>query len=319
MNGAFLIYKPIGVTSFGVIEQLQRHLIEKSGVKKRDLPKMGHGGTLDPFATGLLIVLVGRGVKLARYFLGATKVYEGCIRFGQTTLPGDPTDPISETCPTLPQSLGQIQSVAHQYCLEPYLQIPPMHSAIKHHGKPLYELAREGKEVERKPRLCTIYTFDVLTYDPPQASVRLKCGSGTYVRTLAQDLGRKMGTVAMLDSLHRIACGSFLIEDAWKLERILAAPISEWGNLPCFIPFHRLLDGYDRAQATQEERLDLLQGRQKVLSNILKRMEPPKSINQPGALNRPAFCAIYCEEELIAIAGLENQVWAIERVFSECN
>src|SRR5690348_4657881 len=139
MNGAFLVHKGQGISSFGVIEKIQRFLIEKLQVKKRDLPKMGHGGTLDPFATGLLVVLVGRGVKLARYFLGSHKVYEGVIHFGKTTIPGDPTDPISETSSVIP-TLKQIQVLAHQLTLQPYLQTPPMHSAKKQNGKPLYEL-----------------------------------------------------------------------------------------------------------------------------------------------------------------------------------
>src|ERR1700709_1972332 len=97
MNGALLINKHAGVSSFGIIELLQRQLMETQGIKRRDLPKLGHGGTLDPFATGLLIVLVGRAVKLARYFLCSNKGYEGTVLFGETTIPGDPTAPISET------------------------------------------------------------------------------------------------------------------------------------------------------------------------------------------------------------------------------
>src|ERR1700679_1984049 len=112
MNGALLIDKPAGVSSFGVIEKLQRAWWERTVKKRRDLPKIGHGGTLDPFATGLLVVCVGEGVKLARYFLGSTKVYEGLIRFGEATVPGDPTAEISERSEHLPSSLEEVRESA---------------------------------------------------------------------------------------------------------------------------------------------------------------------------------------------------------------
>ena len=313
MNGAFLVHKGQGISSFGVIEKIQRHFIEKCRLKKRDLPKMGHGGTLDPFATGLLVVLVGRGVKLARYFLGSTKVYEGVIHFGKTTIPGDPTDPISETSTVLPESLEQIQSLAHRLTLQPYLQTPPMHSAKKQNGKPLYELARAGIEVERQPKLCQLYRFDILSYESPRASFRLSCSSGTYVRTLSQDMGRMLGTVAFLDSLHRAASGIFDIANAWTLEQILEIDPAQtpMEQLPCWIPFDQLLDGYYRAQATQDERLALFQGKQNVLFNILKRIDAP---SRPGLHDQDSV-AIYCSNELIAVARKDNDLWGIERVF----
>src|SRR4051812_27690492 len=173
-------------------------LMEQYGVKRRDLPKLGHGGTLDPFATGMLAVCVGRAVKLARYFLGSNKTYEGVIRFGETTVPGDPTAPISETSPVIPDSLEDIRKYAKTLTLQPYLQTPPMHSAKKVDGKPLYELARQGIEIEREAKVCHLYSFEILSYEKPRARFRLTCSSGTYVRTLAQDLARMMGSVALL-------------------------------------------------------------------------------------------------------------------------
>src|SRR6185437_14260340 len=104
-DGAILIDKPASLSSFGVLEALQKSLRSRTGLKRKDLPKLGHGGTLDPFATGLLIACVGHGAKLARYFLGGDKEYEGLLRFGKTTLPGDPTAPVTETTDVLPESL----------------------------------------------------------------------------------------------------------------------------------------------------------------------------------------------------------------------
>lgn len=136
LNGALLIDKHAGVSSFGMIEELQRELLRldssvQSGLRKRDLPKMGHGGTLDPFATGLLLVCVGRAVKLARYFLGSGKTYEGIIRFGETTVSGDPTNEITERSDKIPASIEEIRAHALRFTEEPYSQTPPMHSAKK--------------------------------------------------------------------------------------------------------------------------------------------------------------------------------------------
>ncbi|OFZ00290.1 MAG: hypothetical protein A2Z97_15950, partial [Bdellovibrionales bacterium GWB1_52_6] len=173
LNGALLIHKHAGITSFGIIEQLQHQLRNTYQLKRRDLPKIGHGGTLDPFATGLLVVCVGRAVKLAQYFLGSTKTYEGSFRFGETTVPGDPTAPVSETSTVFPEGLTQLKELARRMTLQPYLQIPPMHSAKKKDGKPLYELARAGLEVEREPKLCSLYEFDILGYEKPYATFHI--------------------------------------------------------------------------------------------------------------------------------------------------
>jgi tRNA pseudouridine55 synthase len=315
LNGAILIDKPAGMSSFGVIEALQRQLCEGRGLRRRDLPKLGHGGTLDPFATGLLAVCAGRAVKLARYFLGATKHYEGVIRFGETTVPGDPTSPVSETSPVMPASIDAIRAMARQLTLQPYLQTPPMHSAKKRDGKPLYELARQGIEIEREPKLCRLSDFEILAYEAPRARFRVTCSSGTYIRTLAQDFGRLLGTVAMLESLSRTGAGQLRLADAWPLDRVKAA-LREgklWDELPCWVPFDRLLDGYDRAEATSEETEALLQGRQNVLFNILRRA-PAAS---PGQENEDAPCiAIYNSRRLVAVARREQGVWGLERVFA---
>lgn len=311
VNGALLIRKASGLSSFGVLEILQRQMMAKKGLKKKDLPKMGHGGTLDPFATGLLVVLVGRGVKLARYFLGSQKEYEARLRFGETTIPGDPTGPISETSSVIPESIEVLRQLAHQMTLQPYLQIPPMYSAKKKDGKPLYELARQGIEVEREPKSCLLYEFQFKNYEKPTAQFSLKCSSGTYVRTLAQDFARQLGTVALLETLHRTSSGIFHVDQALSVEEIEQADLP-WNELSCWVPFHRLLDGFKRAQATPEEQAALLQGKQKVLINILERVQPP-TIPSP---EKEDCLAIYCQQELIAVARHEQGLWGIERVFT---
>ena len=318
LNGALLVNKHPGVTSFGIIELLQKQYMENEKAKKRDLPKIGHGGTLDPFATGLLIVCVGKAVKLARYFLGSSKTYEGVIRFGETTIPGDPTAPISETSTVLPESIESLQKLASNLTLQPYLQTPPMHSAKKKDGKPLYELARAGIEVEREPKLCHLYEFDISSYEKPRAKFKLVCSSGTYVRTLAQDMGRLLGTVALLESLERSSCGALSIAQAWSVELIGEAfsQGKKWDELPCWVPFDRLLDSYHRTQATPEEVKALSEGRQNVLFNILNRAEPPRVALNPRPYGQDAYLAIYCSEKLVAVAHAEDGKWGLERVFS---
>ncbi len=315
MDGALLINKEVGISSFGVIEKLQKQYMKQFGIRFRDLPKLGHGGTLDPFATGLLAVCTGRAVKLARYFLGATKGYDGLIRFGQTTIPGDPTAEITETGP-IPQSIDELQAWATKLEKQPYLQTPPMHSAKKKDGRPLYELAREGLTVDRDPKLCHLYSFQIEEYRPPVARFSLICSSGTYVRTLAQDFARYLGTVGMLDTLNRSFAGAFQLKNAWTLGQIeeAVAQGKRWDELPCWMPFDRLLEGYETAEATLSERQDLFNGKQAALPMIVSRMSRRES--QPGIVIGQENCvAITCEGRLIAVARKIEGFWELERVF----
>jgi tRNA pseudouridine55 synthase len=312
MNGAFLIDKHEGVSSFGVIEILQKKLREKlGGIRRRELPKLGHGGTLDPFATGLLVVCIGDGVKLARYLLGSVKTYEGEIRFGETTIPGDPTEPVSERSDRIPASLTEIQEVATRLTLHDYLQTPPMHSAKKIDGQTLYDLARKGLEVERKPSLCRLHSFEILSYEAPRARFRVVCSAGTYIRVLAQDLGKLLGGVAMLDSLRRTGSGSFKISRALTVNSIIEST-ENWDELSCFIPFHRILDtSLDRVVAEPDEELALVQGRQGVVLNLLKRVEPVTA--EPGER-----VAVYSQKQaLVGVLAKLDGSWKIERIFSD--
>lgn len=310
MHGALLIDKHEGVSSFGIIEHLQRNLCERLGVKRRALPKLGHGGTLDPFATGLLVVCIGDAVKLARYLLGSQKAYEGVIRFGETTIPGDPTEPVSERSEHIPASLQEIQAVATSFTRQNYLQTPPMHSAKKIDGKTLYELARKGVEVEREAVLCRLSVFEIPSYEAPRASFRVSCSSGTYIRVLAQDLGKRMGSVAMLDSLRRTVAGRFEISRAMSAQA-LCENTQSWDTLPCFVPFSRILDGYfDHVTADSEEERAIIEGRQGVLPSLLKRTE---SVAQEPT----SRIAVYTQKQtLLAVATQEAGAWRLERVFT---
>ncbi len=327
-HGCLLVAKPAGISSFGVIEALQRALLEAaraSGhpIKKRDLPKFGHGGTLDPFATGLLLVCVGDGTKLSRYFLGSAKEYRARVRFGATTIPGDPTAPVSESCEHLPASLEEIRREAVRFTEAPYLQVPPMHSAKKIDGKVLYELARDGIEVERKPSQVRIHEFEVVDYTPPLASVRVVCSAGTYIRVLGQDLGRRLGSLAYLETLERSGSGKYRLETAESLNAICASlqsgtPIS---SLTCFIPFERMLDGFPSLQISETEALQIRQGQTKVIgpleeSGIQERLDAGGFAKSGQTEKSPAVVALVEKGRLVAIfSRTTERHWKLDRVF----
>jgi tRNA pseudouridine55 synthase len=313
-GGALLIDKEPGITSFGVIQALQRRLREATGAKRRDLPSLGHGGTLDPFATGLLVICVGPAVKLARYFLGSRKAYDGVIRFGESTVSGDLTDPVVERTEARPASLAALQNLALRLTLQPYLQTPPMHSAKKRDGQPLYELARQGIEVDREPVLCHLYSFDVESYADLRSAISVECSSGTYIRTLAQDFARLQGSLGVLESLHRTRSGRFDVAHAIKLGQALETHPREWsgdwGGRGAWVPFDRMLDGFARVRATPDEAQWLIQGRQQVLAPLLNRVEA-----DPNRVSPADQVAIYAGDALLAVASRENHVWKLDRVF----
>src|SRR4051812_5107197 len=169
LDGALLVDKPIGPTSHDVVDRIRRHF----GIKK-----VGHAGTLDPNASGLLIILLGRGTRLSEKLMADDKVYAGTIKFGEVTDSYDVDGKILETKPVPPLTVEQLNKLAAQF-IGDQLQTPPMVSAVKVEGVPLYKLARKGLEVERKPRLIHIYNFTVSSYEAPLAEFRLACTKGT--------------------------------------------------------------------------------------------------------------------------------------------
>ena len=183
-----LVDKPAGPTSHDVVDAIRRQF----GIKK-----VGHCGTLDPTATGLLIIVLGRGTKLSERLMGDDKVYEGTIKFGETTDSYDADGELTASLPVLPMTLDELNAEAATF-IGDLMQIPPMVSAIKKNGVPLYKLARKGIEVEREPRLIHVYNFRFTEYGEPFGKFRVACTKGTYVRSLAHDLGQKLGCGAHL-------------------------------------------------------------------------------------------------------------------------
>jgi tRNA pseudouridine55 synthase len=211
LDGAILIDKPAGPTSHDVVDAIRRRF----GIKK-----VGHCGTLDPNATGLLIIVLGRGTKLSEKLMGEDKVYEGTLKLGEATDSYDADGEITGTWPVPPLNSGQLNEAAAGYVGD-LMQIPPMVSAIKKDGVPLYKLARKGIEVERKPRLVHIYNFRFSDYREPLASFTIACTKGTYVRSIAHELGQKLGCGAHLASLRRTASGRFDVAGATPLAEVL--------------------------------------------------------------------------------------------------
>ncbi len=228
LDGAILIDKPSGPTSHDVVDAIRR----KFGIKK-----VGHCGTLDPAATGLLIIVLGRGTKLSEKLMGDDKVYEGTIKFGEATDSYDADGELTASLPVPPLTLDQLNEDAATF-IGDIMQVPPMVSAIKKAGVPLYKLARKGVEVEREPRLIHIYNFRFTEYTEPLATFKLACTKGTYVRSVAHDLGQKLGCGAHLATLRRSVSGKFDVADAKPLDEVLKLSVSELEQR--VIPFLKL-------------------------------------------------------------------------------
>ncbi len=211
LDGALLIDKPVGPTSHDIVEEI-RHQFR--------IKKVGHCGTLDPNATGLLILVLGRATKLCDRLMAEGKVYEGSARFGESTDSHDADGELVASLPVPPLTVEELNETAGTFVGD-HLQTPPMVSAIKKDGVPLYKLARKGVEVERKPRLVHIYSFRFSTYTEPVAQFRVACTKGTYVRTLVHDLGQKIGCGAHLATLRRLVSGRFDVANAARFEDVL--------------------------------------------------------------------------------------------------
>ena len=213
MNGILLIDKPAGWTSMDVCAKLRGALREK---------RVGHSGTLDPMATGLLVVLLGRATRAAQYAEAQTKTYEAAMRFGLVTDTQDMTGTALETHPA-DVTDAALEAVLEQFRGE-IAQIPPMYSALKVNGQKLYDLARKGREVEREPRPVRIDAL-MLTGRTPEgdALLHVECSKGTYVRTLCHDIGAALGCGGCMSALRRTRCGAFSVEDAHSLDAVLAA------------------------------------------------------------------------------------------------
>jgi len=208
-----LIDKPAGITSFGVVARVRRRMSEVAGHKV----KVGHTGTLDPFATGLMIIVTGKECRNAGNYSKLDKVYEATFRLGQTSSTGDPEGEITEVSEEQP-GLAQIEDALAQFRGE-ITQRPPAFSAIKINGQRAYKLARQGEVVIVPERQVTVFSLDLIDYSYPELRVRAHVSSGTYIRSLAEDIGKVLGTGAYCSELRRTEISEWSVKDAEAIEK----------------------------------------------------------------------------------------------------
>lgn len=228
VHGLAVVDKPAGVTSHDVVGMVRRHLGER---------RVGHAGTLDPDATGVLLVGVGNVTRLLRFLTALGKTYTADVVLGVETSTLDASGEVTARHDMSGVTLEQARAQVAAHLTGPIMQVPPMVSALKVDGRRLHELAREGIEVEREARPVTVHRFDVdATGDPLVLRIRVECSSGTYVRTLAADLGLLLGGGAHLTDLRRTACGSFDEAEATAPDAVrLLTPLAALRDYPCVV------------------------------------------------------------------------------------
>lgn len=209
MDGVLLLDKPVGLSSNQALQQVKRLFMAA---------KAGHTGTLDPFATGLLPICLGEATKFSHFLLDADKTYRATLQLGATTTTGDTEGEIVTTA-EVRVTKEMMENVMRQFVGE-ISQIPPMYSALKHQGKALYEYARAGVEIERQPRAVTIYNMTLDEFAGTSAAITVSCSKGTYIRTLAEDIGKALGCGAYLTQLRRFETGGFELTQAVTLEHL---------------------------------------------------------------------------------------------------
>ena len=242
-----MLDKPVGITSNHALQAVKRlYRAEKAG----------HAGTLDPLASGLLPVLLGEATKFSGYLLEAPKGYEAEIRLGITTTTADAEGEVLERKP-VSVSQAEIAAVLKRF-VGVQAQVPPMHSALKREGTPLYVLARRGESVERAPRTIEIFGLDLLDFSEDRAAVQVQCSKGTYVRTLAEDIGKSLGCGAHLSALRRTATGPFRIDQAVALDRL--ATMAEAERDACLAPADGILGQLQRVRLDPGQEARFRQG-----------------------------------------------------------
>jgi tRNA pseudouridine55 synthase len=295
MDGIINIDKPPGLTSHDVVARVRRITGQK---------KAGHAGTLDPMATGVLPVVLGKATRLVEYLAGADKVYRATLVLGATTPTYDCEGEITPTPGAVMPTRREVEEALEGFKGE-IEQLPPMYSAIKVGGKKLYEIARGGIEVERQARRVTIFRLELEAYRPPVLALFVECSKGTYIRSLAHDLGSALGTGAYLDALIRTRHGPFALDGATTLEGLEAA-MKEGTWRESLYPPEYILQGWQSHTASPEEELAIVHGKPLALA-------PPK----PG--ERTMQIARTPAGDLLAVLywSSETGAWQPKKVFSK--
>ncbi len=239
VNGILLLDKPIGISSNAALQKARRLFRAE---------KAGHTGVLDPLASGLLPICFGEATKFAQYLLDADKAYTATLKFGEATATGDAEGDIIDTART-DISAAEFQAACTAFTGQ-IRQVPPMFSALKHEGKPLYEYARKGIVIERKSRDITVYRIRIRSFAAPFAEIDVQCSKGTYIRTLSEDLAKHIGTFAHLTALRRTSTAGFSVEQAHTLDQLAA--LSEAERDALLLPCDALLQHLPRTSLDDE-------------------------------------------------------------------
>lgn len=213
----FYVDKPLHWTSFNVVDRIRKKITKTLKIKNI---KVGHAGTLDPLATGVMIICTGKATKSIDLYQNQTKEYIAILKLGATTPSFDLELPIDKIYPTHHITLEMVENVLHNFLGE-IDQIPPIYSAVKVDGERAYKYARKGEKVELKPKKLVINKLEVLEFNLPLLKIRIECSKGTYIRALARDIGKTLGSGAHLVALQRTRIGEVRLEDCWQLNDLL--------------------------------------------------------------------------------------------------
>ncbi len=290
ISGILVVDKPTGMTSHDVVAVIR---------KGTGLRRIGHTGTLDPRASGVLVVLVGPAVRLSEYLTCEKKGYEAVIRFGAVSDTYDGDGKITDAGGKYPEDEETILNVMDSFIGE-IEQVPPAYSAIKLHGRKAYDLARAGETVEIAPRKVTVHSFDLIEYLPPEMTADIICSAGTYIRSIANDLGKKLGCGAYLYGLRRTLSGNFTLRNAVPLDELKKA-FEDGTWFQYLIPAAEALD-YEEICPTPEQEQDILHGR--------------RIAAEPGD-HEPIAKVVSEQGELIALLTFdpETHEWKPKKVF----
>ncbi len=288
--GFLNLNKPLNLTSHDAVAHVRRHFRTLTGSRK-----VGHAGTLDPLAEGVLVVCLGAATRLSEYIMRGRKTYQASITLGASTSTYDAAGEFVEAKPAEHLRLADIRRALAQFIGE-IEQTPPMYSAIKVGGKKLYELARQGKTIERKTRAVTIYAIAVRSWRSPVLALEIECGSGVYIRSLAHDLGAALGVGGYLSGLTRTASGAFKIRDSLKLDSVTAE--GEWLH-HIISPYDALVD-YTRVNLKTEEIENLRYGR---------------FIRRPPDMADCTSFAFDAAKRLVAVLEPRAELWKPRKVF----
>src|SRR5574344_613477 len=306
INGVINVYKEKGFTSHDVVAKLR-------GILK--IKKIGHTGTLDPNAEGVLPVCIGNATKLCDMIMEKVKVYEAELILGRTTDTQDLTGTTIDTM-DIDEIKERIADVDLKNVIQSFVgkynQIPPMYSALKVNGRKLYDLAREGIEIERKAREVEIHSIEILNDEMPVIKIRVSCSKGTYIRTLCYDIGNKIGIPSCMGELLRVLSGMFLLEDSYKLNKIEETVrnnlLDESGMIT---DTEDILSNYDKLIVKDEFDKLLMNG-----NKLVKVMFTNESISSITEINEGAWYRVYnSKNEFVGVYEYQNEIFQPEKMF----